>query len=107
MSSSDIMVRSIYVGDIKTRLLSNSPMLSFSRTHPYSLLSGCEGELDRANECCCHVNVCQSLSHSTWRRCSVHSSSVVTYVVCRSPQPKSHSCILKRRAATVRNPDYI
>ena len=34
MSSSDIMVRSMYVGDKKTRLLSNSPMLSFSTHTP-------------------------------------------------------------------------
>lgn len=61
MSPPDIMVRSIFMGDVRTSLLAHVVHYPFSCSL-YSHPSGCAAEQDKAPECRYHADMCQSLN---------------------------------------------
>lgn len=61
MSPPDIMVRSIFLGDVRTSLLAHVVHYPFSCSL-YSHPSGCAAEQDKAPECRYHADMCQSLN---------------------------------------------
>lgn len=112
MSPSDIMVSSIFLGDIRTRLLSGVVCYPFS-AHSSSLIWVGVQESWTGHESTVTMPTCVNLW--TWRQrqqqCSVLPSFVITCAVRRSPQPLVTQLNFKYTeklalTATVRNPDH-
>lgn len=56
------MVRTIFLGDIRSTLLAHVVHYPFSCSLLYSHPSGCEAGQDKAPECGYHADMCQSLN---------------------------------------------
>lgn len=112
MSPSDIMVSSIFLGDIRTRLLSSVVRYPFS-AHSSSLIWVGVQESWTGHGSAVTMPTCVNLW--TWRQrqqqCSALPSFLITCVVRRSPQPLVTQLNFKYTeklafTAKVRNPDH-